>query len=476
MSPNVTLPAWGVMRMQKKEQQEEYAVIKHSAAIHIQNNLTLLQRKAWNILLFHAYNDLPSKDIYQITVQRLKQLLDYDSKNDEYLKVIIRAMRQCGLEWNVLDKDGVNEWGTSTLLASAIVKNGICEYAYSPHLRERLYNPRMYARISLSLQNQFESKHAQALWELCIDYLGSGREYGETPFISVEQFRKLMGTEETQYVKEFKILNRAILKPAITEINRVSDLQVTVNYQRKGRKVEALKFKIRRVAVLPVADYRQSALFPDLEDMPEIVKRLKEAGLAESDAWEFWQKGWEFVSEKNRPAGDVDLLDYVREKIDLLRQRQQGGNLKNPSGFLLTALKQNFSHAEYEQKRSAEKRAEKLKQLRQLVKERERLEKMQDKDLETLCDKVIELPGQVEKAIKALEGADDFARWYDKDRSALDNYRKNRPVGALMAEWLEGQFPEQFEVVRQSYREKIAEIDKQVAALEAEGVTAKYLR
>ena len=181
----------------KKKQQEEYAVIKHSAAIHIQNNLTLLQRKAWNVLLFHAYNDLPSKDIYKITVQRLKQLLDYNSKDDEYLKVIIRAMRQCGLEWNVLDKDGANEWGTSTLLASAIIKNGICEYAYSPHLRERLYNPSMYARISLSLQNQFESKHAQALWELCIDYLGSRREYGETPFISVEQFSKLMGTEET---------------------------------------------------------------------------------------------------------------------------------------------------------------------------------------------------------------------------------------------------------------------------------------
>jgi hypothetical protein len=166
----------------------------------------------------------------------------------------------------------------------------------------------------------------------------------------------------------------------------------------------------------------------------------------------------------------------VREKIDLLRQRQQGGNLKNPSGFLLTALKQNFSHAEYEQKRSAEKRAEKLKQLRQLVKERERLEKMQDKDLETLCDKVIELPGQIEKAIKALGGADDFARWYDKDRSALDNYRKNRPIRSMMDQWLEGQFPEQFEAVLQPYREKIAAIDKQVAALEAEGVTAKSLR
>ena len=421
-------------------------VIKASPAIQIQNNITLLQRKAWNVLLFHAYDRLLSESRHELSVKRLKEFLGYNSKDDEYLKEIIRAMMTCIVEWNLLGKDGENRWGASTLLSAALIEGGICEYEYSSILKERLYNPKMYARISLSLQNNFKSKHAQALWELCLDYLGASRAYGTTPYIELEMFKKLMGVGENAY-PSYKRLSEKVLRPALAEINRVSDLQVTVEYQQKGRKVIGLKFKIRRVTALPAADGQQRSLFPDLEDMPEVVKRLKEAGMAESDAWEFWQKGWEFVSEKKRPAGDVDLLDYVREKIDLLRQRQQEWQVQNPSGFLLTALKQNFSHAEYEQKRAAEKRAEKLKQLRQLVKERERLEKMQDKDLETLCDKVIELPGQVEKAIKALGGADDFARWYDKDRSALDNYRKNRPIRSLMAEWLEGQFPEQFEAV-----------------------------
>ena len=103
----------------------------------------------------------------------------------------------------------------------------------------------MYARISLSLQNHFESKHAQALWELCMDYLGSGREYGETPFISVEQFKKLDGGGETQYVPEFKVLNQGSQSWRSRKSTAVSDLQVTVDYQRKGRKVEAMKFKIR---------------------------------------------------------------------------------------------------------------------------------------------------------------------------------------------------------------------------------------
>ena len=46
----------------------------------------------------------------------------------------------------------------------------------------------------------------------------------------------------------------------------------------------------------------------------------------------------------------------------------------------------------------------------------------------------------------------------------------------MMAEWLEGQFAEQFETVRQSYREKLAAIDAQVAAFEKEGISVKHVR
>ena len=132
--------------------------------------------------------------------------------------------------------------------------------------------------------------------------------------------------------------------------------------------------------------------------------------------------------------------------------------------------------AEYEKKQAAQQRADKVKQLRQLLKDHERLLAQQDKAIETLCDQVIELPGQADRALAALEMNPDFARWYNKKWSALENYRKNRPVGELMAEWLEDQFPEQFETVRQSYRDKLAAIDAQVAAFEKEGIRAKYLR
>src|SRR5262249_29778312 len=168
----------------------------------------------------------------------------------EYLKEASRAMMRCIVEWDVLDKDGSPEWGATALLAQVKIKKGVCTYAYSPELRRRLHNPVMYARLDLNLQRQFESKYALALWELCTDYLGSGRAYGETPFITIEDFRKLMGVTEKMY-PAFMNFNQKVIKPAVEEINKVSDFRVEVECKRQGRKVIAIKFKISRVLLLP---------------------------------------------------------------------------------------------------------------------------------------------------------------------------------------------------------------------------------
>ena len=180
-------------------------VVKHSAAIHIQNNITLLQRRAWNVLLANAYDALPFEEKHGITVVDLTKKLEFDSKNDDYLKEALEALVGCKVKWNVLDKDNKWEWGVTTLLAYATIKDGLCTYSYSPPLRERLHNPNIYARISLSMQNKFDSKHALALWELCLDYLDRAKQYGETPWIPLETFRELMGIAEEMY-PEFKKL------------------------------------------------------------------------------------------------------------------------------------------------------------------------------------------------------------------------------------------------------------------------------
>ena len=158
------------------------------------------------------------------------------------------------------------------------------------------------------------------------DYLGASREYGETPFIELDTYRALMGIKEGGY-PQFKEFNRCAVKEPVAEINSISDFQVNVDYLRQGRKVTALKFKMRRVALLPEPNKEQGKLFPELDDMPLVVRELKEAGIASPDAWEIWQQGFGYVDEKARPAepaedADAAFVQYIREKVHLLKRRQ----------------------------------------------------------------------------------------------------------------------------------------------------------
>ena len=468
-------PQWQLQRDTKQE------VIKHSAAIQIENHMTLLQRRAWNALLYNAYNELGMKEEHQITLQYLAQLVGYDSHDMEYLKEASIAMLRCIVQYNVLGKDGsLERWGATALLAQADIqkKKGLFIYAYSPELRRRLHNPEMYARLDLDLQKQFDSKYALALWELCTDYLGSGRECGETPFIPLETFRRLMGITEGMY-PVFMRLNEKVIKPAIIEVNRVSDFQVTLDCQRQGRKVTALKFKMRRVAILPEPHGEQRALFPDLEDIPVIVKELKDAGLSTQDALEIWQLGFAYINEDVRPTEPGEdvaaaFVQYVREKIHLLKRHQASGKVANSTGFLLQAIRQNYANPEFTQalQREASAARQQGKQRREeQVKafklQKADIEKTRDRELDELRDQVAaESPDVLEQAVTELLVDDKgFRLVYKRDRSALDNYQARPSLQAFFHPYLERHDPARFEAIRHGYAEQIAVVDAQIAAL-----------
>lgn len=218
-------------------------VIKHSSAVQVQGSVGLLARRAWNVMLAHAYDDLPKKEEFSISIRDLSSALEFGSNDTEVLKSAIRDMFGAYVEWDLLGKEG-GGWGAMTLLSRAKIDRGLVTYAYDSKLREMLHNPRMYARIKLSLQNTFKSKYSLILYELMLDYFDAGRQTGETPWISLEQIRKLMGVGESQY-PEFKDLGRYVIGSAVTEVSNLTELTVEVQYQRERRKIAAVKFTAR---------------------------------------------------------------------------------------------------------------------------------------------------------------------------------------------------------------------------------------
>ena len=255
--------------------------VKASPAIQIQSKISLLQRRAWNVLLANAYNELPNQEIHHVSMVELAAKLGFDSKNEDYLKEVLRELRACEVEWNLLEKDNKQKWGVAGLLASVEIEDGVCTYAFAPHLRLKLYNPRVYAKLNLRLQNRFKKQYALVLWELCFDYFDTERDQGETPFISIGTFRELLGIGSDEY-PAFSILNRAVIKPAIKEINKETDYLVEVEQKRIGRRIAELKFRITKVKEFPV----QESLFPDIENLPPVAVELVQARIERNVALE----------------------------------------------------------------------------------------------------------------------------------------------------------------------------------------------
>lgn len=293
------------------------AVKKHVAAIHVSGKLTLLQRKLSNVLLLNAYDTLTSQSRHQIDARTLSLMIGYNSNDMETLKQSLRGLAETVAEWDMLDEKGQQEWGVSSLLSYAKLKGGVCEYAYSPALAEKLHDPKVFALINLNIQRRFTSGHALALYENCYRFVRTG----STGWWSLDLFRRLMGVADSPYYEVYKQLNAKIIKPAVAEVNKTSNILLTPETRKMGRTVTEIRFLISENPQLAILD------LDDGEGLrnSELYARLRELGVSDRLARQWLaEHGEEYVAEK---------LEYV--------EGQEG--VKNTVGYLTKALREDYA-------------------------------------------------------------------------------------------------------------------------------------
>ena len=405
-------------------------VIKASPAIQIQSKISLLQRRAWNVLLANAYNDLPDKDIYSVSMIELAAKLGFNSGNRNYLKEVLRSLVDCTVEWNVLGKDKEEEWGVASLLASARIKDGICTYGFAPHLRLKLHNPRIYAKLNLRLQNRFKNQYALVLWEVCFDYFDTDRDQGETPFIPLATFKEMIGLEADEY-PVFGFLNRDVIKPAIKEINKETDYLVEVERKRIGRRIAELKFRITKatsVEQIPI----QESLFPDIENLSPVAVELVQAEIDRNMALQIADQAWDFVNpEKLSPPGTYsDFAVYVAEKIEI---SMHAADVKNRGGFIIEAIRENYQDTQVQKERQVRAEKVKEKKLEDLTAE------FRVKRNNILRQAVHAQPALVERAARHIHSYIVRERLHEHD-SALVAYQKGGMVTAEINAILAAEF------------------------------------
>tara|TARA_R110002110_G_scaffold209215_1_gene421595 strand:+ start:3669 stop:4568 length:900 start_codon:yes stop_codon:yes gene_type:complete len=219
-------------------------VHKHVAAIHCSGELTLFQRKIINCLLFNAFPNLETENQFKIHIRDLLDLMGLKNNDYQYLRDAFKNIRRTDITWNLTREnfsntkdEGFEPWLECGWLSWAMSDGATIHYEFPEPLKAYLVEPTVYASISLSMQKKFTSKFALILYENCLRYI----KIGKTKTFDIDTFRKIMGVKDGQY-KVFRDFNNRVLKPAINQINELTDINVEPVKKRVKRRVVEIKF------------------------------------------------------------------------------------------------------------------------------------------------------------------------------------------------------------------------------------------
>ncbi|MFU8883551.1 MAG: replication initiation protein, partial [Rhodobacterales bacterium] len=133
-------------------------------------------------------------------------------------------------------------------------------------------------------------------------------------------FRRLMGVDDSVYYETFKHLNAKIIKPAVAEVNKTSNIILTPQLRKEGRAVTEIRFLIKenpQLAMFEIDDsegVRSSAIYTALTGQG-VSDRLARQWIAEHGE------------------------DYVSEKLRLVTEAE---GIENPARYLSAAIRDDY--------------------------------------------------------------------------------------------------------------------------------------
>jgi hypothetical protein len=235
--------------------------------VHIKHKISLQQYKYWVLLLQELRHQLeegaqPDEEgFYAMPMASLAGAIGYTPNKSELWNDLL-ALKNETIAFNVLNKDKEKEKYGAGFISEWKVSNSFIRFKFPSFLENvmrGLDDPKaMFALINWNVFNHFTGKYEAIIYKLCKDYVGAPTK--RTPDMTLQQFREYMGLKDTEY-QQFEDLNKRCIKGAVKAINEsdVSDIKVTPNLYRSGRKVIGLYFSVEHK--------NQSSLqFPDLEE------------------------------------------------------------------------------------------------------------------------------------------------------------------------------------------------------------------
>jgi hypothetical protein len=314
---------------------EDQSVAKANEAIAIRpkrGKLTLLSRRIYNVLLFHAQQQGVDKPRYSILLSELIDDARFNSKNTELLKSHIRDMQSTTIEWHTSGV-GRQKWTSTQLVGTVEIdepgRGAPCTITWSfpEAIRDKLVLPTVYTRILLEVSSQMRSYAAAVLYELGARYLTSPGRLTMREDV-VWWGSVLTGRSDITSV-DYRILHRDTIKKALAELDALSqDFRMEVVEHKRGRKVEELQF---RVIPKPQQSLGLQDSARNIFDL-QLVERMVGLGMKRPDAQDLYavtdegalRAALEHVEQRMRHTTLPPIASAVAYFKDALKKQYAG--------------------------------------------------------------------------------------------------------------------------------------------------------
>lgn len=214
--------------------------------------ITRVGRQAYTLMMFVAREQGTEDEktgLFGAPLNAVIRGYDGSAGSVKELKKHLLSMVTHVVEWQSPSPGETEEWGACGLLSQVNLKKKNGEnwiyWAYPPALRQEMLYPLRYAQILRSTIAQFRSHAGLALYEICARYKDNPSH------LTSKQHWKwwlpvLTGKPVPNEIKtEYRFFNRDTIKPAVEEVNEVSELIVTAHEFKVGRTIEYIQFEVR---------------------------------------------------------------------------------------------------------------------------------------------------------------------------------------------------------------------------------------
>jgi plasmid replication initiation protein len=251
-------------------------VIKNVGIVQSRNTLGLGANKIFNALLYVAYPTLESQHEYSITVKKLTEYMCWDDNATSSLKEALRSICNTAIEFDIINGKK-NVWEICPLMENARIEDGICTFSFNPKIRLLLAAPEIYVRLKFRLMNRLSSKISLVLYENTYRY----HKLGLTKWFDIQkEFKSLFGLKANQY-KDRRDWQKYLIKLPIKEINEKTDIHLTPEFKKEGRKYKWVRFRIKENPRTSegLELLGQENLLDLLEEKQIFLERLEEQGV-----------------------------------------------------------------------------------------------------------------------------------------------------------------------------------------------------